>query len=158
MKVSPLVTKNPYNVLPVEETQNDGLPSINPIRVSYYVINFLSKLRIQLCQTQNTKNISLGESRKKSKRFIHSIHPKPEIQMKIGLKTVDTHKMVEVDALLDSGATGLFIDRALVKGNQITTCKLQHPIPVYNIDGSINRGGSITEEVTLIMSYQGHRE
>jgi hypothetical protein len=138
MKVSPLVTKNPYNVLPVKETQNDGLPSINLIHVSYYVINFLSKLRIRLHQTQNTKNISLAKSRKKSKQFIHSIYPKPEIQMKIGLKMVDTHEMVEVDVLLDSGATGLFIDHVLVKGNQIMMCKLQHPIPVYNIDGSIN--------------------
>jgi len=37
-------------------------------------------------------------------------------------------------------------------------CKLEHPIKVYNIDGSVNRGGSITQEVTLILSYQGHKE
>jgi hypothetical protein len=36
--------------------------------------------------------------------------------------------------------------------------KLDHPIPVFNIDGSPDSGGSITEEVTLIMSYQGHQE
>ena len=29
---------------------------------------------------------------------------------------------------------------------KITTQKLEHPIEVYNINGSINRGGSITKE------------
>jgi len=57
-----------------------------------------------------------------------------------------------------SGATGLFIDHAWLHQKKITTRKLEHPIEVYNIDGSINRGGSITEEVTLILSYQGHKE
>jgi len=28
----------------------------------------------------------------------------------------------------------------------------------FIIDGSVNRGGSITEEVTLISSYQGHKD
>jgi hypothetical protein len=65
---------------------------------------------------------------------------------------------MEVDALLDSGATGLFINRALVQKKGIHTRQLEHPITVYNIDGSINRGGSIMEEVTLIMSHQGHQE
>ena len=29
---------------------------------------------------------------------------------------------------------------------------------MYNIDGTENKGGSITEEVTMVMSYQGHKE
>ena len=29
---------------------------------------------------------------------------------------------------------------------------------MYNIDGTENKGGSIMEEVTMIMSYQGHKE
>jgi len=44
---------------------------------------------------------------------------------------------------LDSVATGLFIDRAWLRQKKITTRQLEHPIEVYNIDGSINRGGSI---------------
>jgi len=60
--------------------------------------------------------------------------------------------------LLDSGAMGLFIDHAWLHQKKISTRKLEHPIEVYNIDRSVNRGGSITEEVTLILSYQGHKE
>ena len=71
---------------------------------------------------------------------------------------MDMHAIIEVEALLDGGATGLFINHALVQDNGIATCKLDHPIPVYNINGSINHGGSIIEEVSLIMSYQGYQE
>jgi len=78
--------------------------------------------------------------------------------LRVGLRTIDSHEVEEVDALLDSGATGLFIDHASLCQKKITTCKLEHSIEVYNINGSINRGGSIMEEVTLILSYQGHKE
>ena len=64
---------------------------------------------------------------------------------------MDTHAMIEVDALLDCGATSLFINHMLVQNNGICMHKLEHPITVYNIDGTVNRGGSITEEVTLII-------
>jgi len=63
--------------------------------------------------------------------------------LKVGLRTVDSHEVEEVDKLPDSGATGLFIDCTWLCQKKITTCKLEHPIKVYNIDGSMNRGGSI---------------
>jgi len=78
--------------------------------------------------------------------------------LRVGLRTIDSHKVEEVDMLLDSGVTGLFIDCTWLCQKKITTQKLEYPIEVYNIDGSINQGGSITEEVTLILSYQGHKE
>ena len=74
------------------------------------------------------------------------------------IEEVDSHEVEEVDMLLDSGATGSFTDHAWLHQNKITTWKLEHTIKVYNIDGSVNRGGSITEEVTLILLYQGHKE
>jgi len=71
--------------------------------------------------------------------------------LKAGLRTVDSHEVEEVDALLDSEVTGLFINHAWLCQKKITTCKLEHPIEVYNVDRSVNRGGSIIEEVTLIL-------
>ena len=38
--------------------------------------------------------------------------------VKVGLKLVDTHQMVDVDALLDSG-TGVFMDRKFAERNGI---------------------------------------
>ena len=73
--------------------------------------------------------------------------------LKVGLRMVDSHEVEEVDVLLDSGVTGLFINHAWLHQKKITTHKLEHPIKVYNINRSVNRGGSIMEEVTLILSY-----
>jgi len=79
--------------------------------------------------------------------------------LRVGLRTIDSHEVEEVDALLDSRATGLFIDCTWLRQKKITTHKLEHPIEVYNIDRSVNRGGSITEEVTLsIEKYERGEE
>ena len=71
---------------------------------------------------------------------------------------MDTHRMVDVKALLDSGATGMFIDKKFAEGNRIAMWSLDKPIQVYNVDGTLNQGGSITYEVTLMMSHKGHKE
>jgi len=41
--------------------------------------------------------------------------------LKIELKTVDTGTALTVDALLDSGATGLYVDSKFVHENGLTT-------------------------------------
>ena len=159
MKVSSLETQNKYNVLVSEETKDNGSCPSDPLVVTFHVINFISKLRHRLrTPTPVPSNSKINPPRKTPKFFIRSAHIENEVTLNVGLKTVDTHAMVDVDALLDCGATGLFINRALVHNNGICTCKLEHPITVYNIDGMINQGGSIMEEVTLIMSHQGHKE
>jgi len=56
------------------------------------------------------------------KQLIHSAKIKKEIMLKVGLRTVDSHEVEVVDALLDSGATGLFINHAWLCQNKITTC------------------------------------
>ena len=81
-----------------------------------------------------------------------------DIILTVGLKTVNTHTMFDVDMLLDGGATGLFVNHELIQNNGIAMRILEHSITVYTIDGTMNKGGSITEEVTMIMSYQGHQE
>jgi len=92
------------------------------------------------------------------KQLIHSAKIEKEIMLRVGLRMIDSHEVEEVDTLLDSGVTGLFIDHTWLCQKKITTQKLEHPIKVYNINRSVNRGGSITEEVTLILSYQEHKE
>jgi len=60
--------------------------------------------------------------------------------------------------LLDSGATGLFLDTGFVKYHNLNTRKLPKAIPVYNVDGTLNKSGSIHKEVDLIMIYKNHTE
>ena len=71
--------------------------------------------------------------------------------LQVEIESTDTQRKYGVRALVDSGATGLFIDQEYVKSNQIPTKKLSQPIPVYNVDGSTNIDGSISEVVELLL-------
>jgi predicted aspartyl protease len=66
----------------------------------------------------------------------------------ISLHKSDGQK-VETKALIDSGAAGLFIDRDYAKRIGLRFERLPRPIPVFNVDGTRNSGGDITEKVTL---------
>jgi len=72
------------------------------------------------------------------------------LKLKVELETNDTGEVKSVNSFVDSGATGEFIDRHYTKSNQLHTWKLSEPIPVYNVDGTLNKAGSITEVVDLI--------
>ena len=51
--------------------------------------------------------------------------------------------------MVDSGATSLFIDQKYAKRHQMLQIPLEHPITLYNIDGSLNEAGSITHKIKL---------
>ena len=70
------------------------------------------------------------------------------------IRSVDTGTPLAIDSLLDSSATGLFIDVDFIREQKLQT----HPLPVYNIDGTSNEAGSIKEEVDLICTFGNHTE
>jgi len=78
--------------------------------------------------------------------------------MQIGMEKVDTHKGVMVKALLNSRATGMFVDTKYMEKNGFKLEKLNRPMKVTNIDGTKNRGGMITHEVEHNVYYKGHVE
>jgi len=55
------------------------------------------------------------------KQLICSAKIEKEIMLRVGLRMIDSHEVEEVDTLLGSGATGLFIDRAWLCQKKITT-------------------------------------
>ena len=63
-----------------------------------------------------------------------------------------------VTSLIDSGATGEFIDRNYAKSCWFNLVKLAQPILVYNVDSTANKAGSIMEVVNLILQYNNHSE
>jgi transposase InsO family protein len=81
-----------------------------------------------------------------------------QLKLEVEIKTIDDERTFRLSGLVDSGASGLFIDRAYVERNKIPTRRLQRPIPVLNVDGTPNEGGSITEVVSLVLRYQEHSE
>ena len=60
--------------------------------------------------------------------------------------------------MVDSGATTKFMNRRFVRENKVRTQKLKYPIPLYNIDGSLNKAGSISEVAVLHMKIGDHEE
>jgi len=80
------------------------------------------------------------------------------LKLKVELETTDMGEVKSVNSSIDSRATRKFIDRHYAKSNRLHTRKLSKPIPVYNVDGTLNEAGSITEVVDLILRYQNHSE
>ena len=78
--------------------------------------------------------------------------------MPVEIGTTDTSELHSVKALLDSGATRSFIDRDFVHSKGINTRTLSHNIPVFNVDGSPNEAGQISEVVDVLLCYKTHSE
>ena len=78
--------------------------------------------------------------------------------MKIGLERIDTQEGIMVEALLDSGVTGLVMNSEFAKKQGFKLKKLERPMQVRNVDRSFNREESIENTVEVNIYYQGHRE
>jgi len=90
---------------------------------------------------------------------VRRLHPVGELSPpQVEIVTTDTQQLISFMALLDCGATGLFGRSRLVDRNRITTRTLSRPIPVYNIDGTLNEAGSIQEVVDVVLRYRDHSE
>jgi len=76
----------------------------------------------------------------------------------VEIGTTDTSELHSVKALLDSGATGSFIDRDFICSKGINTQALSHNIPVFNVDGSPNEAGQISKVVDVLLRYKTHSE
>jgi hypothetical protein len=55
-----------------------------------------------------------------------------------------------------SSSNGLWPTATLL--NNIPTCPLTKPIPVYNVDGTANDAGTITDIADVILHYENHSE
>jgi len=81
-----------------------------------------------------------------------------EVWLNIGVKKIDTHEGVIIKALLDSGATGMFMDRQMAARHGFKLQKLERPLMVKNVDRTVNSGGAITHQVECNVFYKGHIE
>ena len=72
----------------------------------------------------------------------------------IHLKTTDTMEETSTEAMVNTSATGDFIDQDFVTREKLPARKLSQPIPVYNMDRTLNEAGSIREVVDIIMTYE----
>ena len=66
------------------------------------------------------------------------------------------HK-AQAEALVDSGATTNFIDKAFVERNHLVTNRLAYPYDVRNADGTLNVAGQIRDYVRAYVEIGDHK-
>jgi len=81
-----------------------------------------------------------------------------EVWLKVGLEKLESHEGIAVKALLDSGATGLFMDTTFAKKKGFKMEKLKKPLLVRNMDGTANAGEAITHQVECNIFFKGYME
>ena len=79
-----------------------------------------------------------------------------EVWLNIEVEKVDTHEGITVKALLDSSATGMFMDKKMAARHRFRLQKLERPVMVRNVDGMNNSGGAITHQVEINVYYKNH--
>jgi hypothetical protein len=149
----PLPVSNQFSVLPIEDA-----PQMDQTAEKVSVV--------QPAETPPVKRTFRPhwERRLPAKLVIASLDgsdesPSRSLNLKVDIEATDSGEVKSVDALVDSGATGRFIDRDYVKANRLTARTLSVPIPVRNVDGTPNgTTGYITEAVDLVLRYKNHSE
>ena len=81
-----------------------------------------------------------------------------EHEVQIPVRVRGPVNTIKVEALLDSGATGCFIDKSWALDGRLRLSKLVKPVPVLNVDGTRNQEGDITHYVLLTVGVGKHAE
>ena len=73
------------------------------------------------------------------------------ILLKVTGEGKNAEKQFKINALIDSGAQGKFLNKEFALRNRIVLNKLNNPITVYNVDGTKNNSGKIEYSTWLKM-------
>lgn len=65
-------------------------------------------------------------------------------------------KAVRAEALVDSGAYSIFVNKKFVREHRLNLYKLETPYNVYNADGSINKDGQILYYLRAYLKVRDH--
>jgi hypothetical protein len=80
------------------------------------------------------------------------------IPLEVSCESTCGKKTAELTALLDTGAGGKFIDQNYVQKMKMKAMDLEHPLKVYNVDGTPNKRGTIRKYVTVDLTINGRRK
>ena len=81
-----------------------------------------------------------------------------EVTVKIGLKQEKEEEEIVVEALLDSRAIELVMSEEFVRKHRFRRTKLERPIYVRNVDGTLNYMGPIVDTVEVEIYFKRHKE
>lgn len=68
------------------------------------------------------------------------------------------NQSVNTTALLDSGATTNFINENFVREHHIQTHNLPSPRPLFNVNGTLNKAGTVNSYASLKLTIGEHTE
>jgi len=80
----------------------------------------------------------------------------PSIVLRVTLVGHKSRKEISARALLDSGAEGIIIDHAFATKNNLTLQSLLKPLPVCNVDGTLNCQGAIHHTTIQTLQIKNH--
>jgi Retroviral aspartyl protease len=169
MSTHPLSTKNRFAVLSIDEmTELDLMSSTDSAENDAEAVpQTPSPVQASPMSTPssfaNSRNLRFHrrpnwEKRLPDRFVVASAISDNSLELSITLQTTDMGEVFSTAALLDCGATNKFVHSDFVKRNRITTRLLSGPIPIYNVDGTLNEAGSITEVVEMMLQYCDHSE
>jgi hypothetical protein len=144
--VPPLPTFNRFHVLSVDEIkEEDSDKHMVPVAQPPDPIIKWIKKKIWECQLPT--------------RYVVATTPSTNsLSLRVEIETTDSGQRHAVKALVDCGATGLFVDARWVQANGIPMRSLSVPVAVYSVDGTLNEAGAIREVVMVILQYGEHKE
>jgi hypothetical protein len=74
------------------------------------------------------------------------------------IETLDERKMIFTNLLLDTSASGIFVDEEWARRQNFNFIPIDRPIPVRNADGTLNSGGYIKNRIEFILRVGTHQE
>jgi len=110
----------------------------------------MAKDRREILREEKTKR---GVEKKKKKEKLLR-----EVTVKIGLKQEEEEEGVVTETLLDSGATGLVMSEEFARKHKFRRTKLERPVYVRNVDGTLNYVGPIVDTVEVEIFFKEHKE
>jgi len=141
----PQLPVNKFSLLTIENTNTidsklvDTLPPIPLVPAPLYKPKWEKRLpKLLLISVLDTQGTSL--------------------LLPVEIGTMDISKLHSVKVLLDSRATGSFIDWDFVCSKGINTRTLSYNILVFNVDGSPNKAEQIFEVIDVLLHYKTHSE
>jgi hypothetical protein len=142
----PLSSKNHFDRLLVEEVYElNAISSTSPIVNDSKAIPITPNLVNPPKPCSRFRNCPKWERRLPERYVISSTPSLNSLELDVLMQTLDTGKVVASPALLDCGATGLFVDGNFVKMKNLMMRKLSQPVNVYNVDGTPNEAEKVLE-------------
>src|SRR5260370_39669566 len=90
--------------------------------------------------------------------YVLSKNSPRSLNIQVELTSLTSLASVSTSMLLDSGATGMFINRSFMQKHQLETTPLPAPILICNVDGCPNDNRAVMKQVHVTLRFGHHSE